>query len=111
MGWPPSPIPDPVPTGGCGLADYEDNFGLSLTPPRVAKGLATLHLSDPQDLPKPCLLICHVTIGPVTADNKTAEMNIALSHHKRHDGKGGDASILITMTWSIPTIHARSISV
>jgi hypothetical protein len=33
IGWPPSPIPDLAPTGGCGLADYEDNFGLSPTPP------------------------------------------------------------------------------
>jgi hypothetical protein len=22
------PVPHPVPTGGCGLADYKDNFGL-----------------------------------------------------------------------------------
>ncbi len=32
--WPPSPIPDPAPAGGCGLADFEDNFALSLTPLR-----------------------------------------------------------------------------
>jgi hypothetical protein len=32
--WPPSPISDPVPAGGWGLADFEDNFTLSLTPLR-----------------------------------------------------------------------------
>jgi hypothetical protein len=30
--WPPSPLPEVVPAGGCGLADYEDNFTLSSTP-------------------------------------------------------------------------------
>ncbi|HWX16486.1 MAG TPA: hypothetical protein VNY07_07860 [Chthoniobacterales bacterium] len=36
IGWPPSAIPDPAPSGGCGLADYEDNFSLSLEPIRLA---------------------------------------------------------------------------
>jgi hypothetical protein len=36
--WPPSPIPDRAPSGGCGLADYEDNFGLSLKPLRSDTG-------------------------------------------------------------------------
>lgn len=30
--WPSSPIPDPAPAGGCGLADFEDNFLLRPTP-------------------------------------------------------------------------------
>ena len=37
ISWPPSPIPDQAPSGGSGLADYEDNFGLSLKPIRLAK--------------------------------------------------------------------------
>jgi hypothetical protein len=34
--WPPSPIPDTAPSGGCGLADYEDNFDLCRKPIRLA---------------------------------------------------------------------------
>jgi hypothetical protein len=30
--WPLSPLPETAPAGGLGLADYEDNFGLSLIP-------------------------------------------------------------------------------
>jgi hypothetical protein len=32
VAWPPLPLPEVAPPGGCGLADYEDNFSLSLTP-------------------------------------------------------------------------------
>jgi hypothetical protein len=28
VAWPPSPVPEIAPAGGCGLADYEDNFKL-----------------------------------------------------------------------------------
>jgi hypothetical protein len=34
MAWPPSPLKGEMPKGGWGLADYQDNFGLSLTPNR-----------------------------------------------------------------------------
>jgi hypothetical protein len=36
--WPPSPLPDRAPAGGCGLADYENNFTLSIGPPIRAGG-------------------------------------------------------------------------
>jgi hypothetical protein len=35
VAWPTSPLPEIAPAGGCGLADYEDNFKLSPAPCRA----------------------------------------------------------------------------
>jgi hypothetical protein len=36
VAWPPRPVPKSAPAGGCGLADYEDNYRLSLTPTHIS---------------------------------------------------------------------------
>jgi hypothetical protein len=46
VAWPPSPLPEVVPAGGCGLADYEDNFALSLTPSLRENSNAALPSAD-----------------------------------------------------------------